>query len=70
MSKEEIWLTSVLLEWYGGPVLSFEEDKFVLQLWGDASVGRHVLGQGRTLKELMENYNERQVSASGHEHSS
>lgn len=57
MSKiEEKWLASVLGEWYGGPVLSFENGVFTLQAWGDAPVCNTILAQGETIKRLMENY--------------
>jgi hypothetical protein len=52
------WLKSKLGHTYGGPSLSYENNEFILYTWTDAPVGEQILAKGKTLKELMENYEE------------
>jgi len=53
MAIEEA-LKKVLGSVYGGPSISYENDKFVLYEWGDAPVGMYILISASTFEELLE----------------
>ena len=45
---------------YGGPSISFEQDRFVLYVWGDAPVDYRILAEGKTLEALLADYEAQQ----------
>jgi hypothetical protein len=55
--SEEV--SKMLGPWYGGPVLSYENGKFILQTWGDAPVCNEVIATGETIPDLIRNYRKR-----------
>lgn len=52
------YLKNVLGGEYGGPSLSYDKDndRFVLYDWCDAPVRTNVLATGKTIQELLDNY--------------
>lgn len=55
MKKIEKILKAELGSTYGGPSISYENNEFILYVWGDAPVSSDVLARGKTLLELTEN---------------
>ena len=45
---------------YGGPSLSYEDDKFVVYRWTDAPPGMKILGSGATLSAAIRDFKWRQ----------
>lgn len=55
----ESQLKGILSDSYGGPAISWDEQKseFVLFSWGDAPVTIYEMGRGRNLDEMLADYN-------------
>lgn len=57
MISIEDQLKKILGATYGGPSISFQNGEFVLYEWSDAPVSTDILAKGKTLQELINNYN-------------
>ena len=49
-------LSKILGDPYGGPSLSVKGGEFVIYEWFDAPTGTEILARGRTLEEVIFNY--------------